>query len=274
MTEDDPRRDPPRPLAGRVALVTGASRGIGAAIARALAAAGAKTVLAARSEAALQALADELAGSGGAALAVRTDVSDPASVRRLVERTLHEYGRLDFAVNNAGDGGRRPTPLADLDVEDHDRSVAVSQRGVFASMKYEIPAMLEGGGGAIVNMASTAAVRPVGGLAGYVAAKCAVVGLTRVAALDYAARGIRVNALAPGPILTEQLQQAGGRAQQLAAASLPVGRLGTAEEVAAAATWLCSDEAAFITGAVLPMDGGLLAGMPAYQPHPSQAAGG
>jgi len=130
-------------------------------------------------------------------------------------------------------------------------------------MRYEIPAMLDAGGGSIVNMASTAGLEAVGGLAGYVSSKFGVVGLTRTAALDYADRGIRVNALAPGPILTETLERAGQQAQQRAAGSLPMRRVGRPEEVAAAAVWLCSAEASFITGATLTVDG-MLAGIPPY----------
>jgi NAD(P)-dependent dehydrogenase (short-subunit alcohol dehydrogenase family) len=251
-------------LAGRVAIVTGASRGIGAATAWALARAGASVVLAARSEAALTDLAGQITTAGGRAHAVPTDVSDPPSVRRLVEQTLSAFGRLDAAVNNAAGGGHLPTPLADVAIEDYDSAIAASLRGVFVSMKYEIPAMLQSGGGSIVNMASTAGLEAVAGLAGYVSSKFGVVGLTRTAALDYAASGVRVNALAPGPILTERLRQAGEQAQQQAASKLPMQRIGKPDEVAAAAVWLCSDASSFVTGTVLTIDGGMLAGMPTF----------
>jgi NAD(P)-dependent dehydrogenase (short-subunit alcohol dehydrogenase family) len=248
-------------LADRVALVTGASRGIGAATARAFSRAGASVVLAARDERALSGVADTIAAAGGRALVVTTDVTDPESVRRVVEQTLGAYGRLDAAVNNAAGGGHGPTPLAEVAIEDFDSALTVSLRGVFLAMRYEIPAMLEAGGGSIVNMASTAGLQAVGGLAGYVSSKFGVVGLTRTAALDYAGRGVWVNALAPGPILTEVLEHAGSQAQERAASSLPIERIGRPDEVAAAAVWLCSAESSFVTGATLNIDGGLLAGM-------------
>lgn len=251
-------------LGARVAIVTGASRGIGAAVSRYFAAAGARLVLAARGSDAVESLARELVQSGAEAIAVPTDVSDPASVKAMVERALDNYGRLDIAVNNAAGGGHPPMPLAEVPVDDYDAAFAVNQRGVYLSMKYEIPAMLAGGSGAIVNMASTASLEAVGGLAAYVSTKFAVAGLTRTAALDYAAHGIRVNALAPGPVLTGQLALAGEAAQRKVADALPTRRLGQADEVAAAAAWLCSDEAALINGVVLPVDGGKLAGMAPY----------
>jgi NAD(P)-dependent dehydrogenase (short-subunit alcohol dehydrogenase family) len=259
-------------LEGRVAIITGASRGIGAATSRAFAAAGAAVALAARDEAALARLADQLLAGGGRAIAVPTDVADPASVERLVDRTVGAFGRLDLAFNNAAGGGQGPTPLADLPVDAYDSAIAITLRGVFLSMRYEIPAMLEAGGGVIVNMSSTAGLEGVGGLAGYVSAKHGVIGLTKTAALDYADRNLRVNALAPGPILTDNLKRAGEDAQRLAALAMPMRRIGRPEEVAAAVVWLCSDQAAFITGATLPIDGGKLAGAAPFrstqrQPH-------
>lgn len=208
-------------LQGRVAIVTGASRGIGAATARALAGAGAAVALAARDEAAL-ALASEIRGAGGMALAVPTDVTDPDAVQRLVARTVGELGGLHLAFNNAG-GSHRPAPLHELTVEDFDRALASNLRGTFLCLKREIPAMLAGGG-AIVNMASTAGLHGVGTLAGYVSAKHGGIGLTKVAALDYADDGIRVNAVAPGPILTENLQHAGDEAQRSTGAADPEAR--------------------------------------------------
>lgn len=248
-------------LEGRAGIITGASRGIGAATARAFVAAGVAVALAARDGAALAALAEELSSDGGRAIAVPTDVADRASVERLVDQTVDAFGRLDLAFNNAAGGGQAPTPLAELPVDAYDSAVAITLRGVFLSMKYEIPPMLETGGGVIVNMSSTAGLEGVGGLAGYVSSKHGVIGLTKVAALDYAERGVRVNALAPGPILTDRLAEAGEEMQKRAGMAMPMRRIGQVQEIAAAVVWLCSDQASYITGVTLPIDGGKLAGM-------------
>jgi NAD(P)-dependent dehydrogenase (short-subunit alcohol dehydrogenase family) len=251
-----------KPLDGKVGIVTGASRGIGASTAVALANAGAAVTVAARSVERLEELAARIDAAGGRALAVATDVGDVDAVRRLVEETVATFGRLDLAVNNAAGGGAPPTPLADLSVEAYDSAIAITLRSVFVSMKFEIAAMLEHGDrGAIVNMGSTAGLEAVGGLAGYVSAKHGVVGLTKTAALDYGDRNIRVNALAPGPILTENLARAGEEAQRQAAMAMPLRRIGRPEEVASAVVWLCSDAASFISGVTLPIDGGKLSGV-------------
>jgi NAD(P)-dependent dehydrogenase (short-subunit alcohol dehydrogenase family) len=251
-------------LAGQVAIVTGASRGIGAATARAFADAGATVTLAARDAVRLEQLAAEIKAGGGTALSVPTDIGDPDAVERMVARTLDAFGRLDIAFNNAAGGGHPPTPLTDVATADFDSALAINLRGTFVSLKYEIAAMLNSGGGAIVNMTSTAGLEAVGGLAAYVSTKHGIVGLTKVAALEYAARNIRVNAIAPGPILTEQLERAGETAQQRAAQAMPMRRIGRPEEVAAAVLWLSSDAASFITGATIPIDGGKLAGMASF----------
>jgi NAD(P)-dependent dehydrogenase (short-subunit alcohol dehydrogenase family) len=252
-------RESRRLLAGKTAIVTGASLGIGAATARAFADAGAAVVLAARSQPEIDALATEIAAAGGEAVAVATDVSDPAAVQRLLQRTLDAYGRLDVAFNDAGQG-HMPTPLAELALEDFDRALAVNARGIFLSMKYEIAAMLGSGGGAIVNMSSTAGLRGVQGIAGYVAGKHAILGLTKVAALDYAHKNIRVNAVAPGPIDSHRLQQRPEERRAGIIADVPLGRLGGPEEIAATVTWLCSDHASFISGTTVTIDGAKLAG--------------
>ncbi len=252
-------------LTGKVALVTGASRGIGAAVAQGFHEAGARVALVARDAEALDWIADGLGAADGNALAIPADVRDPTATAAMVDRVLAEFGRLDFACNNAAGGGHPPTPLAEVPVEAFDSGVAVSLRGVFLSMRAEIPAMLQAGGGAIVNVSSTAGLQAVGGLATYVAAKHGVEGLTKVAALDYAAAGIRVNAVSPGPILTENLERAGASAQEAAANAMPLKRIGRPEEVAAAVVWLCSEAAGFVTGTTLTLDGGKLAGTPPFQ---------
>jgi NAD(P)-dependent dehydrogenase (short-subunit alcohol dehydrogenase family) len=241
-------------LDGKVAIITGASRGIGAASAKAFAAAGARVVLAARSGKDLAAVVDEIRTAGGDGIAFETDVSDEESVKGLIAAAVKKYGRLDYAFNNAADH-HALTPLADIATADFDHTVAVSLRGVFLAMKYEIPEMLKAGGGAIVNMSSTAGVAAGNaGLSSYVAAKHGVIGLTKAAALDYADKGIRVNALMPGPIFTRPEMEAANVGQWV-----PMKRMGRPEEVAAVAVWLCSDEAAYITGASIPIDGGKLA---------------
>ena len=250
-----------RPMfAGKVVLVAGASRGIGAATATAFARAGAAVVVAARDKAALESVAAAIRALGGDGLAIPCDVGDAASVEHLVGRTMSAFGRLDAAFNNATDGPM-PAPLADIDPADFDRGIRTNIRGTFLGMKYQIPAMLRSGGGVIVNMASVAGVSGVANLAAYVAGKAGIIGLTKVAALDYADQGIRVNVLAPGPILTHHLERAGEEAQRQAGLSTPMRRLGTTEEVAATVLWLCSDHASFITGATMPIDGGQSAGL-------------
>jgi NAD(P)-dependent dehydrogenase (short-subunit alcohol dehydrogenase family) len=257
MTE----RTPPvaQPMRGRVALVAGASKGIGAATAEAFAAAGAAVVLGARDIAALESVADRIRSRGGQALPAALDVTDADSVRHLVEQALSRFGRLDAAFNNAS-AGPMPAPLADIDSGEFDLGIATNVRGTFLGMKFQIPAMLRGGGGAIVNMASIAGLNGTANLAAYVAGKAGIIGLTKVAALDYADQGIRVNVVAPGPILTYHLEAAGVQAQRAAAQSTPMRRTGSAAEVAQAVLWLCSEQSSFITGTVLPIDGGHAAG--------------
>jgi NAD(P)-dependent dehydrogenase (short-subunit alcohol dehydrogenase family) len=247
-------------LHGKVAVITGASRGIGAAAARVFAAAGATIVLAARDEAALAAVAQDIVAGGGHALVVPTDVGDPPAVERLISRTLAAYGRLDAAFNNAGDG-HQPTPLAEISADDFDRTIQVNLRGVFLCMKYQIPAMLAGGGGTIVNMSSTAGLSGVRGMSAYAAAKHGVIGLTKSAALDYAGRNVRINAISPGPTLNDRIGSLSDEGRQQIAYAVPMGRIGRPEEIGALVAWLCSEQATFITGAVIPIDGGRLSGM-------------
>jgi NAD(P)-dependent dehydrogenase (short-subunit alcohol dehydrogenase family) len=247
-------------LSGRVALLIGASRGIGATTARVLARAGAKVMLAARDEKALEAVVGAIQAEGYEAHFMSLDVGDERSVERLINATLGEFGRLDIAFNNATDGST-PQPLADMSVDDFDRAIRTNIRGTFLGMKFQVPAMIATGGGSIINMASMAGVQGVANLAGYVTGKAGIIALTKVAALDYADRGVRVNVLAPGPILTHHLEVAGEQARRHAAGATPMRRLGTVNEVANAVLWLASDESSFITGATLPVDGGQSAGV-------------
>ena len=246
-------------FSGRVALVVCASRGIGAGTARALAEAGASVVVTARSADALSDVATGIAATGAEVLAVPGDATRPGDAEEVVRQTMDRFGRLDFALNNATDGPR-PAPLAEIDVEGFDAGLAGNVRATFLGCRAQIPAMLASGGGAIVNMASVAGLTGVANLAAYTAGKAGIIGLTRVAALDYADAGVRVNVVAPGPILTHHLERAGTYAQEQAARSVPMGRVGTVREVADVVLWLCSDASSFVTGAVLPIDGGQSAG--------------
>jgi NAD(P)-dependent dehydrogenase (short-subunit alcohol dehydrogenase family) len=246
-------------LAGKVVIITGASRGIGAAAARVVAAQGASVVLAARDEQALERLVADIARLGGEATAVATDVADEVAVDRLVAATLDRYGSLHGAFNNAG-SGHRPTPLAAIDPATFEQTLDVNLRGVFLCLRAELPELAPGG--AIVNMSSTAGLSGAPGMGAYSAAKHGVIGLTQTAALDYGPKGIRVNAIAPGPILTEGgIGAASADIQQRAAELLPLKRLGTPDEVARVAAWLLSDAASFVNGATISIDGGKLAGM-------------
>lgn len=243
----------------RAVIITGASRGIGAVTAEAFAATGAAVVLAARDASALDSVARRITDRGGRALAVPTDVRDLDSMRRLVDTAVATYGRLDAAFNNAS-AGPMPAPLAEIDVDEFDRGIATNIRGTFLGMKFQIPAMLANGGGAIVNMASIAGINGTANLAAYVAGKAGIIALTKVAALDYADGGVRINVVAPGPILTHHLAAAGAEAQRQAGLATPMGRTGTPAEVAEVVVWLCSSQSSFVTGATIPIDGGQSAG--------------
>jgi len=258
--DDQTAHQPAGPsMRGQVALVAGASRGIGAAAAEAFAAAGAAVILGARDTVALECVASRIRSRGGRALAAGLDVTSADSMRHLVDQTVSTFGRLDAAFNNAS-AGPLPAPLADIDPEEFDLGIATNIRGTFLGMKFQIPAMLGSGGGAIVNMASIAGLNGTANLAAYVAGKAGIIGLTKVAALDYADQSIRVNVVAPGPILTYHLEAAGPQAQRGAAQSTPMRRVGSPAEVAQAVLWLCSDQSSFITGTVVPIDGGQAAG--------------
>jgi NAD(P)-dependent dehydrogenase (short-subunit alcohol dehydrogenase family) len=246
-------------LTNKVALVLGASRGIGASSAVALARAGARVVVAARDARALEEVAASIRREGSEAHAIPTDILVVAQVESLVARTVEIFGRLDIAFNNAG-SGHMPAPMAELSVQDFDDAIGVNLRDILVAMKFELTAMLGGGGGSIVNMSSTAGLSGVRGMSAYSATKHAIIGATKSAALDYAAKNIRVNAVAPGPILTDRLRSLPDDRRALVERAVPMGRVGLADEVASAVVWLASDAASFITGSVVPIDGGRTAG--------------
>ena len=245
----------------RVALVTGATGGMGRAIARAMVDAGARLVVADLDPDAGAALVDEL-GGGDSIVFTPTDVSDASAVEQMVAVATERFGRLDHAVNAAAIEFET-VPLAECADDDFDRMMQVNTTGLFTCMKHEIRAILDhGDGGAIVNIASTNSFRPQHDQPAYTASKHAVLGLTRSAALDYARRGIRINAICPGAIDTPMLHQAmerrGRSADDVAGRLSPLGRFGRPDEIAAAAMWLCSDASSFTTGHALAVDGGML----------------
>ncbi|CAN5707200.1 SDR family oxidoreductase [soil metagenome] len=246
----------------RVALVTGASAGIGAAAARGFAGAGARVVLSDVDDVRGEALAEELRGQGADALYLSADVADPDAVDALHAAIESRHGRLDFAFNNAGIEGT-PARTEACTLENWTRTLAINLSGTWYCMRRQIPLMEKGGGGVIVNMASIAGLKGIDGVPAYVASKHGVIGLTKTAALETANRGIRVNVVCPAAIDTEMIQRfSGGDTEALAGmhAMQPVGRMGTPKEVADAVLALCADESAFLTGVVLAVDGGVMAG--------------
>jgi A-factor type gamma-butyrolactone 1'-reductase (1S-forming) len=247
---------------GKVALVTGASSGLGEATALAFAQQGARVVVAARrveqGEQVVQRIVRE---TGSKAFFVATDVSQGGEVQALVEATLKRFGRLDCAINNAGIAGPRLTPVADVSEAQWDEVMGVNLKGVWLCMKHEIPALLAAGGGAIVNVASIYGSKPSDiGHAPYATSKFGVVGLTQSAACDYGQQGLRINAVAPGFTRSEMVDPerpgAAERYRTLVARHSGMKRLGHAEEAAAAIVWLCSPQASYVNGAVLAVDGG------------------
>jgi len=248
-------------FAGKVALVTGASSGLGEATAIKFAEQGAKVVLAARRAEQSAQVVKRITEMGGEAHFVPADVSRAADVEALLKSTVDKFGRLDCAVNNAGISGPRYKPIADITEAQWDEVMDVNLKGVWLCMKYEIPAMLANGGGAIVNVASIYGSKPSdAGTAAYATSKHGVVGLTRSAASDYGQMSLRINAVAPGFTRSEMVNPdrpgAAEKYEVLLSRHSGMRRLGRAEEVANAILWLCSDQASYVNGSVLTVDGG------------------
>lgn len=243
----------------KVAIVTGGSFGIGKATAIKFSKLGAKVIVADWVDG--KETLEAISAGGGEAIFVKCDVSKTDQVKNLVDKTITTYGRLDFAFNNAGIEGIS-APLQDCTEENWDKTINVNLKGIWLCMKYEIPEMLKLGRGAIVNCSSVAGLVGYKGLPAYVASKHGVLGLTKTSALECARSGIRVNAVCPGAIKTPMIDRLTGNNKETEsqfAEIEPIGRLGTSEEVANAVIWLCSDEASFMTGHAMAVDGGWVA---------------
>jgi len=242
---------------GKVVLVTGGNAGIGRAAAIAFAKQGAKVVISGRREKEGREVLHEIKDSDGDAIFVKSDVSKESDVRAMVERTLATFGRLDCAFNNAGIE-QALTPLPDQTEEAYDQIMNTNVKGVWLSLKHEIPAMLRTGGGAIVNNSSVAGLIGFPLAPVYVASKHAVTGLTKSVALEYAKQNVRVNAVAPGPIDTRMFRDfaSSPEVRRTLESAQPMGRVGQPEEIASTVLWLCSDSASFVTGQTFPIDGG------------------
>jgi NAD(P)-dependent dehydrogenase (short-subunit alcohol dehydrogenase family) len=244
---------------GKVAIVTGATNGIGETIAGELFLGGGAVVIAGRDEAKARSVALGLDPTGARALPCATDVRDWRSVQALVETTLARFGALHFAVNNAGITGPAGLAVADYPVEEWQDVIATDLSGVFYGLKFEIPAILKSGGGAIINMSSANGVVGLPGLAAYTAAKHGIVGLTRSAALEYADQGVRINAVGPGYVDTPRMRETPPELLSRFAAAHPMGRLASRDEVARLVCFLLSEDCAFSTGGFYPVDGGYTA---------------
>ena len=250
----DQRQD----FTGKVAVVTGGASGIGEAVARAIAARGGQVVVADIDEADSERVTTAIGDAGGSAKAIRTDVTDADSVEAMVKFAVDAYGGLDVAINNAGIGGPL-SPTGEYPIDGWRQVIEINLNGVFYGMRYQIPAMLARGGGAIVNVASILGAVGTANSPAYVAAKHGVRGLTKAAAIEYATRNIRINSVGPGYIETPLLTSLDEATMQALVNLHPMHRLGTSEEVAALIVFLASDEAAFITGSYHLVDGGYTA---------------
>lgn len=245
-------------LENKVALVTGAGSGIGKAISLLYAKEGAKIVVSDVNEKAGNEVVSEIKSNGGEAIFVKADTSKAEDNKTMVEQAVKQFGGLQIAVNNAGIGGPI-SPVAEYPVDGWDKVISINLSGVFYGLRYQIPAMLKSGSGSIVNMASILGKVGTKGSAAYVAAKHGVIGLTEAAALEYADQKIRINAIGPGYISTPLLNSLDEATMKALVSLHPMGRLGTADEVAQLALWLNSDKASFVTGSYYNVDGGYLA---------------
>ena len=247
-------------LKDKVALITGGSSGIGRAVALAWAREGAKVVVSDVDRGGGEDTVEQVRTAGGEAIFIAADVGKPEECEALVRGAVEKFGRLDIACNNAGIGGPQ-APTADYPLDGWAQVIGINLSGVFYGMKYQLPAMLKNGGGAIINMASILGAVGFAGAPAYAAAKHGVVGLTQTAALEYSAQGVRINAVGPGFIHTPMISalEDNKAVNDMLVAAHPIGRLGRAEEVAELVLWLSSEKASFVTGAYYPVDGGYIA---------------
>ncbi|WP_272677927.1 SDR family NAD(P)-dependent oxidoreductase [Providencia sp. PROV019] len=243
----------------RVALVTGASTGVGFTIAQKLYSLGAITVITGRNEVALQQAAKEIDPTGQRVYAIKMDVANAQDFETTVEKIEQQYGVLHYLVNNAGITGPHGVNIEDYPLEAWHEVIETDITGTFHGMKYSIPAILRSGGGAIVNLSACNGVTGIAGIAPYTAAKHAVLGLTRSAALENAQKGIRINAVGPGYVETPNISVLPQETQQWMASTHPMGRMATRQEIANVVAFLLSEESSFITGAFIPIDGGYTA---------------